>query len=302
MQKVIITGANGFVGSNVVNYFLSKNIEVLAIDIVDKPTRLINSNNLKYIKCDVESISDNTIQKDYYDTFIHFAWRGSAGEERKGYNIQIQNAMNTVNCLKYAKSIGCKRFVCAGSIMEYEVEAAIHGQENKPGMAYIYGMGKHLAHCLCKSIAADINIELVWPMITNAYGVGEYSPRFINTTLRKIINNEKLEFTSAIQNYDFVYIDDVAQAFYLISEKGKSFCEYVIGSGEAKPLKEFITEIRNTIAPSVDVNFGNVPFTGVNMPINTFSINDLQKDCGYKQTVSFKEGIIKTYNWLKEGN
>ena len=41
-----------------------------------------------------------------------------------------------------------------------------------------------------RRMAANIGIELVWPMITNAYGVGELSPRFVNTTLRKIINGE----------------------------------------------------------------------------------------------------------------
>ena len=43
-----------------------------------------------------------------------------------------------------------------------------------------------------------------------------------------------------MQNYDFVYIDDVARAFRLIGEKGKPFHEYVIGSGNAKPLKNFL--------------------------------------------------------------
>ena len=89
--------------------------------------------------------------------------------------------------------------------MEYEVEAAIHSQGSHPGMGYIYGMGKHVAHCMCKSVAANIGIDLLWPMITNAYGVGELSPRFVNTTLRKIINGEPLQFTAATQNYDFVY-------------------------------------------------------------------------------------------------
>jgi nucleoside-diphosphate-sugar epimerase len=226
MEKVIITGADGFVGSYTVQHFLNNGKTVLALDMGPEPRRLKEHKNLTYMQCDITDIKGmmEKIHQGVYDTFIHFAWAGSAGPARVDYNLQMQNALNTVECLKAAKELGCTRFVCAGSSMEYEGEAAIHSQGSHPGMAYIYGMGKHIAHCMCKSVAANIGIDLLWPMITNAYGVGEFSPRFVNTTLRKIINGEPIQFTAATQNYDFVYVSDVAKAFYLVAEKGKPFC------------------------------------------------------------------------------
>ncbi len=301
MKKVIVTGADGFVGSYTVEYFLNQGVKVLAVDVNSTPKRLVPNVSLEYVKCDISDINSlsKVVNPGEYDTFLHFAWEGSAGPDRVDYNLQLKNALNTVECLKYAKQIGCKRFVCAGSIMEYEVEAAVHTQGNRPGMGYIYGMGKHIAHSMCKSVAADIGIELIWPMITNAYGVGEYSPRFVNTTLRKIINNEPLEFTSATQNYDFVYITDVAKAFYLVAKNGKPFCEYMIGSSNAKPLKEFIIELQKSVAPNTILKFGDVPFTGVNMPIEVFDTSDLENDCGFKAEVSFAEGVKLTIDWLR---
>lgn len=301
MDKVIITGADGFVGSYTVAHFLKEGKTVLALDMGAEPRRLENHPNLTYMQCDITDIDGmlNKIPHDVYDTFIHFAWAGSAGEARIDYNLQLQNALNTVECVKVAKQLGCQRFVCAGSIMEYEVEAAIHSQGSHPGMGYIYGMGKHIAHCLCKSVAANIGIDLLWPMITNAYGVGELSPRFVNTTLRKIINGEPLQFTAATQNYDFVYVSDVAKAFYLVAEKGKPFCEYMIGSGDAKPLKQFIFEMVNSCGPDSKPLFGDVPFTGTNMPLSTFAIDAIKADCGFTPDVSFGEGTKMTMDWLK---
>ena len=211
----------------------------------------------------------------------------------------MRNALNTVECLKTAKKLGCSRFVCAGSIMEKEVEAAVHDQGSRPGMGYIYGMGKHIAHCLCKSVAADIGIELVWPMITNAYGAGELSPRFVNTTIRKIIKGEPLQFTAGTQSYDFVYVTDVARAFYLIAKNGKPFCEYMIGSSTARPLREFIIEMVHSLAPDRQPIFGDIPFTGTNMPLSTFDCSDTERDCGFRAEVSFAEGTRMTMDWLK---
>lgn len=304
MEHVIITGADGFVGSYAVKYFIDNGCKVLALDMGETPNRLVVGENLEYMQCDVSNVTAmlEKIECGKYDTFVHFAWAGSAGEARIDYNLQMHNALNTVECMKAAKLLGCSRFVCAGSIMEYEVEAAIHAQESRPGMGYIYGMGKHIAHCLCKSVAANIGIDLIWPMITNAYGVGELSPRFVNTTLRKIINGESLQFTAATQNYDFVYVSDVAKAFYLVAKNGKPFCEYMIGSGDAKPLKQFILEMVESCGPESTPIFGDVPFTGTNMPLSVFDISDIKEDCGFEPEVSFGKGTKMTMDWLKTLN
>ena len=302
MKKAIITGADGFVGSNTVICFLENNVEVVAIDLADSPRRLPSHPNLTYIRYNLNddlSALEAKLKNIGADVFIHFAWAGSAGPQRADYQLQLKNAAVTVETLRMAKRIGCDRFVCAGSIMEYEVESVIHAQGSRPGMAYIYGMGKLIAHSLCKAEAVNLGIDLLWPMITNAYGIGELSPRFVNTTLRKIINCQPLEFTSGMQNYDFVYVTDVARAFYLVAEKGKPFCEYMIGSGTAGPLRGFILRMIAACNPDAKPLFGDVPFTGVNMPLETFSINDIREDCGFSPEVSFEDGTRLTMEWLK---
>ncbi len=123
MNKVIITGADGFVGSFTVDCFLKNGCEVLALDMGETPRRLKEHAKLEYMQCNIEDCATmlEKIPVGVYDTFIHFAWAGSAGPARMDYNLQMQNALNTVECMKVAKQLGCTRFVCAGSIMEYEV-------------------------------------------------------------------------------------------------------------------------------------------------------------------------------------
>jgi UDP-glucose 4-epimerase len=302
-MKAIVTGANGFVGSALVKRLLDQGFDKVLC--LDKSFANRNVPICPQIECVELSVADiekleSSVSIGEYDLFYHFAWLGSAGPLRMDEKVQIQNAQWTIDCLKVAKAIGCKRFICAGSITEFEAQAAIYTQESKPGMAYIYGVGKILAHEMCKPIANELGIELVWAYITNAYGVGEKSPRLINSTLSKIINGEKLEFTSGTQNYDFVYIDDVAYAFYLLGMKGKANKAYLIGSGHARPLKEFLLEITNAFSKNNPPMFGNVPFTGVNLPIETYSIDEIQKDCDYSPSVSFIEGTKRTMDWLKE--
>ncbi len=257
---------------------------------------------MKVLQLSVEHIDKlvNVVSQGDYDYFYHLAWVGSAGPLRSDINVQVNNALLTVNCLKTAKKIGCKRFIVAGTIMEFETHKAIYDDMILPAPSYIYGAGKSLTHMLLKPLAIETGIELIWCYITNAYGVGELSPRLINTTIRKALKGEELNFSTATQNYDFVYIDDVARAFRLIGINGKTNHSYIIGSSNAKPLKEFLMELIQIVNPKLKPNFGALGQSGINLDINLFSTDKTSIDTGFNAEITFREGIIKTMNWLME--
>ena len=302
MKKVILTGATGFVGNAVLRELIKNNIYVIAISRSDSPKNIPDSDLVRYISCDLSEMNSlvNKISDKDIDTFYHFAWNGSAGPARADTNLQLKNAQWTIDSLNVAKELGCNRFVAAGSIMEHKTIAAAYTQGNKPGLGYIYGSGKLVAHTMAVSVAASIGIDLIWAEITNAYGIGELSARMVNTTLRKIIHGENPQFTAGTQNYDFVYIDDVARAFYLIGKNGKPFNDYLIGSSTARPLKEFLLEMKNSVAPNLDFIFGDVPFTGVDLPLEKYDCRKTEEDTGFKASISFAEGTRRTIEWLKE--
>lgn len=301
MKTAIVTGANGFVGGAVVRELLAHGYKIYALDQEGHSDNLPESENVIFVPCDLAEMTalKDKLPEDTYDLFYHFAWVGSAGPARADTKLQLQNAQWTVDSLRVAKELGCERFLCAGSIMEHETMAAAYTQGNKPGMGYIYGGGKLIAHVMCMSVAAQIGIDLIWPEITNAYGVGERSPRLVNTTIQKCIRGESPQFTAGTQNYDFVYIDDVARAFRLIGEKGKPFHEYLIGSSTARPLKEFLTEMQAAIAPNLEFQFGDIPFTGIDLPLSRFDCSQTEADTGFRAEVSFAEGCRRTMEWWK---
>ncbi len=299
MKKVIVSGANGFVGSALVKELVANGIEVIALDMEGHSNNIPESSLVTFYPFSLHHVMDmkDVIKEQDIDTYYHLAWEGSAGPARADTYLQLQNAQWTVESLRLAKELGCKRFVNAGSIMELETMRAVFNAGNKPGLGYIYGSGKLVAHAMCKSVAADLGIDLVWAMITNAYGVGERSPRMVNTTIQKCIRGEAPQFTAGTQNYDFVYIDDVARAFRLIGENGKPFCEYLIGSSQAKPLKEFLLEMKAAIAPELDFIFGDIPFTGINQPLEEFDCSKTEADTGFRAQISFSEGCKRTRDW-----
>lgn len=304
MESAIVTGANGFVGSALVRELLDNGMEVYAAVHGGNRSNLPDAKCLHVVDYDLSDAAGLTgkIPFGACDTFYDFAWDGSAGPKRADVGLQLDNVRWTIDALRVSKELGCDRFLHAGSIMEHETMAAGYRDGNRPGQGYIYGCGKVGAHIMCMAVAAEMGVDLVWPEITNAYGPGERSPRLVNTTIRKCIDGISPQFTSGTQNYDFVYIDDAARAFRLIGEHGEPFTEYLIGSSTARPLREFLMEMHDSIAPDLEFVFGDVPFTGVDLPLSYFDCSKTELDTGFRAQVSFAEGCRRTRDWIiREG-
>lgn len=301
MKTAIVSGANGFIGSALVRELLEYDYKIYALGRENSCDNIPKDSRVDFTVCDLSDMRKlpEELPSGPFDILYHIAWEGSAGHARGDTALQLKNVQWTVDTLYAAKELGCKRVVCAGSIMEHEAMAAAYTQGMRPGIGTIYGGGKLAAHVMSMPIAVQLGIDLLWAEITNAYGPGEKSPRLVNTTIRKCLRGEAPEFTAGTQNYDFVYIDDVARAFRLIGENGKPFREYTIGSSAARPLKDFLLEMQKAVAPDLPFKFGSMPFTGVNLRLTEFDCSDTERDTGFRAEIGFAEGCRRTMEWIK---
>lgn len=302
MKKVVVTGANGFVGSALVKELVNKGIKVIAVIRNEQSdySCIDGLPNIRIVYCSLDEIkrlSEKIFDRDI-DAFYHFAWEGSAGSLRSSYELQLKNAQYSCDVVKVCQRIGCKRFVFAGSIMEYEC-AQLMETSKRPSQVNIYCAAKIAANYMARTVATEMGVEYVVGVISNIYGVGEISPRLVNTTLRKFLSGEKTSFTSGEQMYDFIYITDAAKAFYAIGKYGQSNKNYYIGSLEPKPLKDFLMVMRDEVNSMLTLNLGEIQFNGISLDYSMFDLQAVKKDTGFVPEISFADGIERTIEWLK---
>lgn len=300
MKNVIVTGASGFIGTTLVNELLRREYKIVAIDrrFTDD---FLNNPNITCVDATDKNVFDlkNEIPVEEYDCFFHLAWAATSGPGRADYNVQLDNVKMACDYVKLCSEIGCKRVVYASSINEMETYEYLQSDDIEPAGGYIYGTGKLAAHLMGETVAKLNGVEFIPVIITNIYGVGERSARMIYTSLVKLINGERASFTAGYQTYDFIYITDAINSIVEVAEKGKAFNRYYIGSGEPKPLREYLLEMRDIVAPGAELGLGDFEFKGIDISYNQFKLKKVEEDTGYKNQVPFAHGIKMTADWIR---
>ncbi len=298
MKKVIVAGASGFIGKSLVKNLRTRGYKITALDNRFDDDLISSATCISVKNKTIEQIADEL--KEEYSYFFDLAWVGTSGPMRTDYNVQLDNVRLTCDYIKLAAMIHCPRVIYASSINEMETYEYLQSDNIKPSGGYIYGTGKLAAHFMGETVAYQNGIEFIPVIITNIYGIGEKSARLIYTSILKLLRGEHCSFTEGYQTYDFIYITDAINSIVEVAEKGKAFNRYYIGSGEPKPLREFLLKMRDIVAPKAELGFGDIPFKGVSVDYDQFEMKQIEKDTGYKNMVSFEDGIKMTADHIRE--
>lgn len=303
MKNVLVTGANGFIGRHLIKKLLDNRIAVTAIVRNDTSMISTKSDNLDVVCCSMEEIDklESLLKrKNYFDTIYHLAWSGTFGSERADYKRQINNVKYTLDVINAAADLGIKRFIGAGSLAEYDnlCYLSVDGAEANP--VAMYGAAKISAHFMSKIECGNRNMEHVWGVFSNIYGIGNETGNFVNFAIKLMLTKKRAAFTSGEQYYDFVYISDFIDGLYLMGEYGKDGHEYFVGSGYPKKLKEYIYCIRDAVDPNIEIYLGEIPYKGISLKPEQLSIKKLQQCGKYNPGMNFENGIKKTVEWFRQ--
>ena len=304
-ESVIITGGSGFIGQALIQKLLEQDYEI--ISLIHNTSLSIKHPNFREVRANISNIPETVDTLKYlkdidnynYRHFIHLAWHGTS-KNRYDFISQNENVQNSINCVQIAKQVGCSNILIPGSIMEYEASQLLLNDLNENDLKTpmpAYSFAKLESHHKCREECIKQNINLLYPIISNAYGVGDTSNRFVCSTLNKILNNEPLKFSASTHIYDFIYIDDIANSIIAVMEKGIPFKNYILSDGTPRTLKEFILTMCKLGNYSNTIEFGKpIPYS---FSRSLYDVTPLIEDTGYTPMITFEEGITKTLNWLK---
>ena len=288
MKKVVVTGANGFIGRNFIKYLRERNVEVFAIDISHEGSMFKDCEDVHLICNSLENIKDlkEILSRENIDTFYHFAWAGTTGKARADYALQSDNAKYTCDAAVLSKEIGTKKFVTTGTITENVAQKTV--SNNYCSENILYGLAKLYAHEMLHVISAKHDINYVWAKLSNIYGGDNTNGNLISYTMGEFKNNKVPEYGPCEQPYNFTYIEDVLSALFLLGENKESVGEYFVSNGECRKLKEYLREVAEHFQKEVAI--GKREDDGVRYEEMWFNSSRLA-EVGFQPQYTFSKGI-----------
>lgn len=302
MNKAVVTGATGFLGKALTLRLLEQGVTVYGVGTdEDRLAELAAvSENFVPICATFDLYGDlpQMIDDDNIDVFYHFAWAGGFTKALADYEIQFDNAKHSVDAVVAAHALGAAKYVYANTYNQFEILNFLRTDGFVPRATCIYATAKTAANLVGATVAASYGMDYCAGLVPMPYGVGNRSMQLINVVLDSLNKGIPPKLIQGNNLYDVVHVDDVALAFVAIGEAGKNQRNYYIGHRELRTFREWMLEIRDAVAPSVDLRFGEYPDLQ-SIDYDDVDLDLLYRDTGFECRRELDEEIKKVADWLK---
>ena len=308
-MRILITGAASFLGRHLVEYFLSKEEEVLALVREnargkDELLKYEANNKFKLIVLDMKDIERLDID---FDVCIHLAWGGIGKEGRMDENIQRENIDAAIKLMRVCKERGAKRFLFAGSQAEYgqtlaDIEAKYgkdfdintiskQSEDSPTNPKSKYGKAKLELKSKLKNLGDSLGIEYVHMRIFSVFGSGDHETSLISTCIRNFKENKDVHIGECIQSWNYIYIKDLCEAVYLLSKKDLQgeFVFNVAGENNCI-LMDYVKDIKRLLDSSGDIVVEKKEAASEGLPFLNPGIERLKR-IGFVESYGFEKGI-----------
>ena len=307
IQTAIVTGPTGAVGTALCSRLLQAGCTVVAVCRPGSPraVALPKDANRYVVACDAANLADLPqcmaaaglpVQAD---AFFHLAWAHTIGAGRNDMPAQIENIRYTIDAVRTAAAMGCRVFVGTGSQAEYGRVDGVLRADTPTNPENGYGMAKLCAGQMSRTEAAALGMDHVWARILSVYGPHDGPNTMISATIQKLLAGQCPDLTAGEQKWDYLYSADAADALYRMACHGRSGAVYPVGSGTARPLREYIETLRDAIDPALPLGLGKIPYGPQQVMFLQADITQLAADTGFAPRTAFADGIRATIAWAK---
>lgn len=316
IKKILITGGSGFIGTNLVKFLISKNIEIHNIDKISYcsiPDKFTNFPKKKYFFYKVDLLKINEIEKILLkvkpEIIINLAADShvdrSIDAPGKFIKNNIISCLNLLECIKKNKKrIKLKKFIHMSTDEVFGGDNKIPSKENdKYETNSPYSASKASCDSLCRAFYKTYKIPIIVVHCCNNYGPFQFTEKFIPTVISKYINKEEIPLYGSGKNIrEWIYVEDHCNALIKIAEKGIIGENYNIGSGHVfnnVQLTQKIILIYKKFNKNIKYNF-KIKFIkdrpGHDLKYSLDS-SKIKKELAWSCQYSFSEGIKKTVIW-----
>jgi GDP-L-fucose synthase len=313
MHKILVTGGNGFIGYNLINFLSKKKKYIISTSLYrNRDRNKILKKKIKIHKFDLRNKKNCLKITKNIDTVVMCSANSAGAKVMRNKPMEHfnPNIFMNLNMLEAAYENKVKKFIFISSNAIYPVtnKAVSENDVNNSFFEgyYIAAWMKRISEIACDIYSLRLNTKMNTIIVRpgNLYGpFDKFHPeksKVIPSLIRKIINNnKKLDvWGDGMDLKDFLYIDDFNLAIEKIIIKVKTHEVFNVASGQSVSIKQIINKIlKNLKIKNCKLNFQKDKPSMI--PIRRISINKIKKTVKWRPKTNLEDGLKKTINWYK---
>jgi nucleoside-diphosphate-sugar epimerase len=300
-MRALVTGATGFVGSWLTEHLVQQGHTVAVLRReATRPWRIERVlPHVTSIAGDLENPAAAAAEITRFapDTVFHAAWHGVAGAHRNDPEQITRNVQSTGTLASLAAEAGCKTFVALGSQAEYGPQDRMLSESDPTEPTSAYGVAKLCAFQVSCHVARQKGMRLAWIRNFSLYGPRDNPDYMIPSIVAKLLRREKPSLTAGEQLWDYLYVQDAAEAIAGVAQTPGAEGVFNLGSGRAESIRRTVEQIRDLIDPSLPLGFDEVAYRPDQVMHLQADISRLSAATGWTPHTTLADGLARTIQW-----
>lgn len=293
-QKVLVTGASGFIGTHLCRRLLKEGADVFAIS---RKNQNRDNNHLHWLQGDLVNLEtvQHIISKTRPNIIFHLASFVSGSRNVENVLTIFQcNLVSTLNLLTAITKIDIQRFILAGSMEETNSNQTLMIPQSP------YSAAKMAASSYTRMFHALYQTPIVIARIFMVYGPEQKDLlKLIPYVILSLLNGENPKLSSGNRLVDWIYIDDVVNGLIAIAKAQNIEGNTIdLGSGSLIPIRRVVENLFKLVDSKATPLFGSLPERPMETEI-VANIDQAYSKIGWEPTISLGEGLQSTVNWYR---
>jgi len=309
MEKALVTGGAGFIGSNIVHQLIDRGVDVVVLDSL----YLGSESNLEDVRDEIEFIQGSVTDREKIeeavkgcDTVFHQAARSSSpmhkDEPVEGAKVNIEGFINTVEA---AKNAGVEKIVYASTSSMYGSVEPPHSESQDVTPTNLYTASKMSRELYAKVYSQSTKIHFTGLRYFSVYGPrekakGDYA-NVITQFMWKMMEDKKaVIWGDGTQSRDFTYVKDIARANIKAAEiRDQTNGEYYnIGTGTDTSFNDLMDILNKVLDKNIEPEYIKHPRDNPVMTTKAH-LERTKEELGWEPQVELREGLEKTYKFYR---